>query len=458
MFYQTIFDEKHKMNLPIVTSSNPLEYQDLDNDLLKIIQASIEDNAYNNQACFWIDSLCQSFAYIIIYTIIGDKIFVDVKDNDEAGEKIRKWNNKTNILGDTVEDIIIDAFIDNINHAQSMWRIAKKIPQFEEQLVDVQRIPMESLEEIRDPIYGWRKWKQIQDAQTSYKTYKDFLKENVMKLRDVPNEVIIPDHPGVIMRFSFFRRPPMASVSHFIVYKRWIYWFLRKYAEKMWAPTRMAFVGDPRTNFYPSNPFQMKAELTTVNNILVKLRNFSTATFPGHTRVETSDPGSHGDIYLKYIDKLNEEIMFGLYGSMGVRSATQTFKANNTADQSVVNVMRGIRREIEIGLSNFYVTNIVPEADKDDIVFTWPTLRTVNAVEISKAIEVLSTFGVFKDARERRKIASLIFSELAIEKITDEEAKRLDAEKILLTAPSQPGMTTPDAANKSKPKTTNKST
>ena len=81
MFYQTIFDENKRLSLPLITTSDPLAYEDLDPDLLKIIEASVQDNAYNNQACFWIDSLCQSFAYIIIYTIIGDKITVDVKDN-----------------------------------------------------------------------------------------------------------------------------------------------------------------------------------------------------------------------------------------------------------------------------------------------------------------------------------------------------------------------------------------
>jgi hypothetical protein len=243
----------------------------------------------------------------------------------------------------------------------------------------------------------------------------------------------------------------MAAVNHLIVYKRWILMFLRKYAERMWAPARVGYVGDPKTNFMPTSPTQLQEEMNLMADAMLQLRNFSNVSIPGNYKIETEDIKNNGEVYLQYIDMLNEEIMFGLFGSMGVRRTTNTWKSNNIVDEAVVHVMHGIRREIEFSLQRLYRSNIIgDEIDPDDIIFHWSPLRNSTISEFTTAIESLTKIGAFKDMKEVRRAASIIFPFLAENELTDEESKKMFDFLVLMNAPSQKDETTPNAINKSR--------
>lgn len=451
MFYNKIYRGK-RANIPSVDDPDQTSWIK-DPDLKKIIRSSVEDTHYNNETCFFLDSVAQSYAYIVGYTIIGKGLKITVPGNEEAEKRIRDFNNHINVHDDTIDDYIIDKTIDNFIYGHDLWRV-----QTEGDIIDFQRISPKTIKIKYMPIKGKRKFVQAQSTRNHYKSYEAFLRED-SNFKSVDAAFInIPDDPHVCIYTSFFRKAPMAAVNHLIVYKRWILMFLRKYAERMWAPSRVGYVGDPKTNYMPNSPEELQDGLQGLSESMLQLRNFSNVSIPGNYRIETEDIKNDGGIYLNYIDMLNEEIMFGLFGSMGMRRTTTTWKSNNLVDEASVHVMNGIRKEIEFSLQRLYIANLCPEVKPEDIVFHWSPLRNSSIAEFTDAIEALTKLGTFKDMRELRRASSIIFPFLAEKEITDEEEKKMHDFLVLINAPSQPGETTPNVANKSgKTTKTNKS-
>ena len=449
LFYNKIYRGK-RANRPTVSEPDMTGWIK-DPDLKKIIKTGVEDTHFNNEACFFLDSVAQSYAYIVAYTIIGNGLKITVPGNTEAENKIRDFNNHINLHSDTIDDYIIDKVIDNFIYGYDLWRV-----QNEGGIIDLQRISPKTIEIKHDPVHGWRKFVQKQSGRASFKTYEAFLKEIIQLRKTDAAYINIPDDPHVCIYSSFFRKAPMASVNHLIVYKRWILMFLRKYAERMWAPARVGYVGDPKTNFMPTGPEEMQESLQLLSESMLQLKNFSNVAIPGNYRIETEDIKNNGEVYLAYIDMLNEEIMFGLFGSMGIRRTTTSWKSNNIVDEAVIHVMYGIRREIEFALLRLYTNNLVPDLKAEDMVFHWSPLRSSTVKEYTEAIEALSKIGAFKDSKEIRRASSIVFPFLAETELTDEESAKLWKYLVLMNAPSQPETTTPNALNKSR-KTTSTS-
>jgi hypothetical protein len=450
LFYNKIYRGK-RANRPTVSDPDQTSWIK-DPDLKKIIKSGVEDTHYNNEACFFLDSVAQSYAYIVAYTIIGDGLKVTVPGKEKEEELIRTFNNKINLHDDTIDDYIIDKTIDNFIYGYDLWRVQK-----EAEIVDLQRISPKTIQIKHDPVHGWRKFVQRQSGRNTYPTYEAFLKEQIHLRKADAAYVNIPDDPHVCIYSAFFRKAPMAAVNHLIVYKRWILMFLRKYAERMWAPSRVGYVGDPKTNFMPTGPEEMQVSLQLLSDSMLQLRNFSNVAIPGNYRIETEDIKNNGDVYLQYIDMLNEEIMFGLFGSMGMRRTTTTWKSNNLVDEAAVHVMDGIRREIETALRRLYIANITPDVKANEIIFHWSPLRSSSIQEYTNAIESLTKIGAFKDMHEVRRASSIVFPFLAETELTEPEAKKLFDFLVLMNAPSQKEETTPNVINKSRKSTkTNK--
>lgn len=455
MFYNKVYKGKNA-NKPHLEDPDEFYYV-TDPDLRKIILASVEDTPWNNEMCFFMDSVAQSYAYIIAYTIIGIGVRVSVRgDDEEAEKKIADFNGNINVHYDTIDDYIIDTIIDNFIHGYSLWRVAPV-----DGVVDIQRISPKTIEIKYDNYEGWRKFVQSQAGVSHHKSKNAFLRDDPLAFKVEAATVNIPDEPDKVIYSSFFRRPPMSSVNHLISYKRWILMFMRKFAEKMWAPTRIGYVGDPKTNFMPTNDLKLAADIDNLTTALSTLRNFSTIAIPGNFRVETDHPTNSGEVYLKYIDMLNEEIMFGLFGSMGIRNSSQSWRSNSVVDESLIHVMRGIRERLEKVLSRFYVSKIVPHVDPKDIIFHWSPLRTSNIGDTTDAVERLSKLGIFKSPAEIRRAASIVFPFLSEERMTPEEEKYAKDFMIMMNAPGAgeknvSGMdntkkTTKDAGSNKKP-------
>ena len=251
------------------------------------------------------------------------------------------------------------------------------------------------------------------------------------------DEIIIPDDPKLVMYCSLFDRPPMDTVLPFINLKYWILTFMGKYAEKMWSNIFLAFKGDPKTNYYPMSKEEMDDALNALTQTLLKIKNFSAGAFPGDTRVEMLSPEGNGDMYLNFYDKMNEEIMFGLFSSIASRKSAGVYKGNDLADEGHVRFMLSIRKNITDMFKTFYVTNLV-DMPKENIHFILPELRATSIENVIKTLEVTGTLGVFKDAREKRRVVSQIIPWISDFVLTEKENEKLDKEFMEFNKPTQP--------------------
>ena len=433
---------------PIVEDRElPEDAYNLDEDIQRILETMPERNGPNKESGYWLDEVCQSGTEMAINSMMG-KGFEIIAEDQYATDAINEFNMDVNVNHDTIEDVFHDWYVDNTIHGFSLWIIAPWEGPEAHKNVAIMRMPPSTILIQRDTTHGWRRFVQTQQVSQTFKDYQAFISADPAALSlNTTKAVSIPDDPHLCIYCSLFKRAPMASVLRFVIYKHWIWWFLRKYAEKMWAPTRFAFVGDPKTTYYPQNDIEMGDALTTVNGIIIKMRNFSSATFPGNVRIEEHEPKNNGEVYLKYIDKLNESIMYGLYSSMATRSGDSVYKGSASPDEQLVKFLEGIRKKFERTIKRFYISNIVPGYDPKNIHFTWPELRVMNADQSATAFNIACQNGVFKDTRERRRAAAAFFPFLAETDITDEEGQKMEDEFITLRAPSQPGMSTVQAAD-----------
>lgn len=448
MFYNRDIYKGKKQNAPVVdTTTDYIDDYDLDKDLNRLLKVLPQRNIANREVSFWLDDICESFAYIVIYTIIG-RGFNITCDNKKAEEVIRMFNKHINVNGDTIEDYIVNTWIDNLIHGFSLWRIAKNIKDFDENTddsVDLQRVSPTTIQIVRDQVNGWRKFVQNVSSYTTYTTPQGFLEGNIKDMKPKTTaEIIIPDDPRISLYTSFFLRPPMDCVVPYVTIKYWILAFIRKYAEKMWAPPTIAYLGNEIA--YPNGPIEMQEGLSDLVSRLVQLKNFSSAAFPGNTRVEINELKGNGATYLEFMDKMDQHIMFGLFSSIATRESVGVYKGNATADEGTVRFMEGIRAKIENALRRFYVHNLVPDVKLDEIHFAWPELRTSSVQNMTGVLEIAVRSGVFRDAAERRRAFAQIIPFLSEKELTTEEVKRLDDELMTMVAPSQPGVTTVDAA------------
>jgi hypothetical protein len=441
-------------NLPLLnTKNNDFKNSDLDEDIKKIIRLLPKNYDQNCRAAFWIDTVCQTFAYIVGYTMIGKEIRVVVDKNKDDEDKIRRFNKRINIHNDTIEDYIIDIWIDNLISRKSAYRIAKNITGFDNEpseFIDIQRVSPETLEEVTEPANGWRAFIQSIEHATLYKNKEEFLNQESTKAAYDFTKLVIPDDPRVISFCSLFRKAPMESVTPYVILKYWILTFMRKFSEKMWAPFITALVGNEKN--WPNGPLEMASALDDVTTRLSQLKNFSSASFPGNVKIDVHEPKTNGELYIKFFDKMNAEIMFGLFSSIAARESVGVYKGNELADESTVRFLEGIRNKIANTLKRLYIYNITPNLKEEDITIIFPELRSSTMENMIHAFEVGLNAGIFKDAKEKRLVYSQIIPLIGQTEISDAEIDKLDKEFITLNAPSQPGKTTVEAAKGGKPK------
>lgn len=454
LFYNRYIYRGKRANRPsVVDPVYPLQLVDLDKDLSKLLKVLPQRNTSNCMTAFWLDGTCQSFAYIVMYTILG-KGFRIKCDDKEQEKKINVWNKCINVNGDTVEDYCIDVWIDNLVHHFSLHRISPYTTGFDDEIVegpDLQRIPPHTITIERDVVNGWRKFVQTVHGTKTWNTPEQFLKGNSkLKSFEPRGSTVIPDHQKLVIFNSFFRKAPMENALAFIVLKYWILAFMRKYSEKMWAPLMTAYVGDEK--YYPNGPQEMIKALRDTAQRLMQVKNFSASAFPGNTRVDVHELRSNGEIYLKFFEKMDQQIMFSLFSSIATRESSGVYKGNALADESTVRFMEGIRDKLEQGLKRFYSLNLLDGYDTEKIHFIWPELRTSSAENLVKVLDVAVKAGIFKDARERRRAFSQLMPFLGEYDLTDAENTVLQKEMVTMLAPSQKDETSAKAAGATKTK------
>ncbi len=443
MFSKRYIYKGGRTNRPVTTTTyDPKNSMNLNGDIQKILKLLPQPSAENNSVAFAMSLVATTFAYITIYTMVGEEVTIECdKEFEEQQKKYREWNRRINVNGDTINDLIVDIWIDNLVFSNYYGRVAKNLRGIDNEIlpgVDVQRMPPETIRIETDSVMGWRKFIQRSYGRSAYKTPKQFLDANPKNLKIQHGEIVIPDDQRVVLHCSLFRKPPMDAVLPWIVLKYWTLVFMGKVSEKVWSNIILAYKGDPATNFYPNSPQEMDEALEDITSTLVKLKNFSVGAFPGDTKVEVIQPKNNMSMYADMIHLMDQEIMLGLFSSIATRDGGSTKKDNSISDESTVRFLLGIRKKIENTIKRFYVMNLAPMPE-EKIHFIWPELRTTSVENIIKAIEVSGTLGIFTDAREKRRVMAQVLPWLTEYEITDEQLAKLEKQFMELNKPSQPG-------------------
>ncbi len=416
-----------------------------DADLKKLEYSMIEDTFAHRHETFWKDNSAQSFAYQTIAVLLGEGINVTIKDDPEAQDIIFKWNDEINVRHETIEDFIGTVWLDNLIDAQTLWRVFIDEDD-EEHKVDIQRVSMKNVKIETHATRGWRRFIQTANIPTKHVNDKNrWYRSNVIYPKSLEMvQTIIPDEPQCCIYINFFKMPPVSSVMHLMVYKRWITWFMRKFAEKYWAPFIIAYLGDPKSGYFPTDPKDQDDGIRYNLEALKRIRNYGVGSFLGHTKIETLDTKSakNSDVYVNYLEYLNKEIILGLLGSMALREASGREKAtSDIVQQGYLRFIRGKRESIGIHLRKFYAKVLLPAYGKEgidptDIKIDWPPLKIESIKDTLQAVEIAAKIGAFKDAKEIRKILTPIWRHIG-EDITDEEAKKMKETFLEINSPSR---------------------
>ena len=428
---------------PIILKMDESNY-DLDSVLKQMKHAMIKNTANNREFAFYNDSISQSMTEITAAVMVGDGPHISI-DHKAHGKKsleiIEDWNAEINVNGRTIEDYMRSVWFDEIIHADSYWRVDID-PKIYENRVDIQRIDPKTITKIKDPKRGWRALIQHVPNYKSYRTKTQFYKNayrdkiyltplNLMGTRGLRYrlDITIPDEPNVVLRTSYFIKPPVGSILHFITGKRWTFYFMRKFAQKHWAPFLVALVGDPNTNFYPDEPEAMEEAVNYVQKILPRVSNWGGVALPGIINLKTLDTQSakSAQIYRDAIELYNKEIMLGLYASMAQRDASGNEQSTQRGIlDAFYNFLETMRRKYASTLKRFYSKCLLPAWDIKDVKqknirVDFNPLKKVGFLEVAQAIERLNNAGIFKDDNEARKAGSIVFAHLKA--LTKEENK-----------------------------------
>lgn len=394
----------------------------LDPELKKLRHVMIRNTMDNREYCFWSDSISQSFSYITAATIIGSGLRINCK-NKKALEIINGWCREINVNKKGIEDYITSTWIDEIVHGGSYWRIelTKEHPYG----VDIQRLDPKSIKKKKDPKYGWVKIIQEVADYKSYRSKASFYAraglynelDQIGTWNYRTREIHIPDEPDVLLRTSFFIQPPIASALHYITYKRYILYFMRKFSQKFWTPFILFLVGDPKTNYYPENPEEMQEQIDDVADVVPKIVNFGGLVLPGNVRTEElgKNAANSSDFYVKVLDSLDKQIMLAMYGSMGLRDPSGSdLSTSRGVREGWYQFIQGIRRRYKVGLENFFVRCLLPvngitlKLSELDIEF--PPLKVEASEEYMRAVQAGRATGMFKDRNEIRKAGQTIWN------------------------------------------------
>ena len=430
--------------VPIILKM-PEEYFELDAVLKQMQHAMVKNTAPNREFAFYNDSISQSMTEITAAVINGNgpRIDLDRKSNKKyALDIIDDFNQEINVNGRTILDYQRSVWFDEIVHADSYWRIDID-PKLYENRVDIQRIDPKTIIKTKDPKKGWRALIQTVPNYKSYRTkaqfYKNVVKDKVYlsPLEAYGNrglryrlDITIPDEPNVLLRTSYFIKPPVASILHFITGKRYTFYFMRKFAQKRWAPPLVARIGDPMSNFYPDDPEAMKEAMDMVQKILPKFSNWGGVAMPGIVDIKTLDTqsGKTSQIYKDAIELYNKEIMWGLYASMSQRDASGNEQSTQRGIlEAFYTFLENMRRRMANTVTRFYAKCLLPawginDVKMKNISVEFDPLKRTGYLEVAQAIERLNNAGIFKDDNEARKAGSIVFAHLTA--LTDADNKK----------------------------------
>ena len=415
-----------------------------DADIKKLEAAMIKNTLPHRQSAFFGDNVATSTTEMMIAILTGEGLTITVDGNKNAKETIEHWNDHINVRHQSIEDMIKDIWYDNLLNPGSLWRNFVDLSN-KDQKVDVQRVSMQNIKIEEHPTRGWRRFIQRANIPIKPMVKSRFYRRHFWTLEPTEYvESIIPDEPETCIYIQLFKKAPVSTVLPFLVYKKWILWFMRKFAEKYWAPFLIGYVGDPKTGYMPPTKDDQDIAINATLEALRKVRDFGAAAFLGTTKVDVLDTktSKNANVYVDYLEYINKEITYGLLSSMALREARgRTAATSDIVQQGQLRFVRGMREMISLPFRRFYSKVLLPaegirNVKGRDIKIGFPEIRTEEVDKIMTAVSEGAKIGAFRDAREIRKILTPIWRHID-ENISDAENKGLKKLFLELNSPSR---------------------
>lgn len=435
IYGRTLNTPEYKASRKPILKTYDYDNSALDPELKKLKYVMIDGaNPDNREYCFWHSSVARSMCTITSATIFGDGLRVRCTNN-EAKRVINGWNKEINVNGKSIEDYYDSSWIDEINHAGSFWRVdtfkdlAYKL--------DIQRLDPKTITKVKDPKYAWQKYVQQIGNYKAYRSKASFY-ANANKYDNLydsrypysDREIHIPDEPSVLLRTSFFIRPPIAAVAQYIAYKKFILYFMRKYSQRLWTPFILLLAGDPKTNYYPDEGEDMQDAIDDLAEIIPEMVSFGGAALPGNTQIYEVGKGSarNSEVFIHYMEALDKQIMMGIFASMALREASGSeLSTSRQLREGFNQFLKGMRRRYANRLTRFYVKALLPahriKISMEDIEMDYSPLVSDSAADAMNAVQIGVDTGMFKDRNELRKAGQVIYPWL--EQLTEGENKKI---------------------------------
>jgi hypothetical protein len=221
--------------------------------------------------------------------------------------------------------------------------------------------------------------------------------------------VVIPDDRKNIIKFSFFEDPPMSPIVPLIIHKKWIISYMRKHAQKYWAPFLVASLGSDK---YIPNEGEFLEYKEYLENELPEMYNFSGIVIPGWITLNqlTSATKSDAQLYISELDWCNKEIMNCLFGSMQQRDASSREGKAAVGETSKwsVGMFNKSRAEFMRGLQNICAFNLIGDEDPDDFDVQMTPVSQDKLIDIAASTERIASLDQFS-GEELRRMASNAF-------------------------------------------------
>ena len=379
-----------------------------DKDIRKVDSSFPAATKENIEWAFWNENTAQSWGYVSVAMICGEGFQVACRKKsrkDKVELLVNKFNADINWSHQTIYDYIRDHWFDNMIHSYSLWRVGRD--RNRETKVEIGRVDPLTLTEASEPYHGYKLYvQQSKKWAQDYATAEDFYMQ--YDPANPPTEesvwVKIPVDPQVCIYTSHFHQAPAKSALKYMVTKLWVLYFMRKFAEKHWAPLILGLIGDPKS--YMPNRKEMAAVADNLKSLFENIHSFSAATLPGYVRIESVQPsasGKSGEIYMDAVKMLDEQIMFTLMASMAMREASGRELSTQRGIKELWElVIKGFRRDIERSLLTFYSQVLLPEnginnVENGEIEIIWPEIQVLPPImEMTQAMDLAAKNGTMK--------------------------------------------------------------
>ncbi|MHA1368132.1 MAG: hypothetical protein ACTSRA_00265 [Promethearchaeota archaeon] len=396
-------------------------YQTQDEEIRRLKRHLIKKTPQNLSWAFWEDDTAQAFAMVITYTIIGDGIRVRPRKDGLKKKKKEKleriiddFNNNINERGEDVYDIIHQAVIGNVIHGKQLFKkVFRKDPYTGKEYLSLYEIDMRTISELVNPIHGYRKFVQDHyineelrdiDRKTFMETYDPFINPEDKKVINMGiARHRVPVYDNEVLFFKFYKKPPMRSIVDLIVYKKWIYYFMKQAAKVRGVPPPVITVGNqqshPTSRDYPKY-------LKRAAQIGGKLKNWDALSMPWNWAVQWMEGGRPFD-FTPHLQFINRRIVFSLLGSISLLEGASGELHGHVIETVWLRVISAFRRKIARVLEKCYNEVLKMNGINEEVVIEWTPLREpISKAEIAAILSSLFQLNALKDVNELRELFS----------------------------------------------------